>query len=111
RQAFGGFARSLDHQRREQREMRDMNDRRYNAPPAPPRLAVADEQPVAEERRQPVAHLRALALEAVVMFDKGRSDRIRAVADEERARQQASRKHLPLEGALLPDCEEVAPRQ
>src|SRR5947207_138995 len=91
--------------------MRDMDYRRYNSPPAPPCLAVADEQPVAEKRRQPVAHLRALALETVVMFDKGRGDGIRAVADEQRARQHAGRKHLPFEGTLFPDCKKVAPRQ
>src|SRR5258708_9338434 len=88
-----------------------MDDGRDDAPPAPPGIAVADEQTVAEERRQPMAHLRALALEAIVMFDKGRGDCIRAVADEQRARQHAGRKYLPLEATFFPDCEEIAPRE
>src|SRR5215470_9528756 len=91
--------------------MRDMDDRRDDAAAAAPGIAVADEEAVAEKWRQPVAHLRALSLEALVMLDKGLRDRIGAIADKQSARQQAGRKYFPLEGAFFPNFEEVSPRE
>src|SRR6516225_11968038 len=91
--------------------MRHMDDRRNDAPPPAPCFAVADEQTIAEQRRQAMPHLRALPLETVVMLDKSGSDRVWAVAHEQRSREQASGKHLPLEAPVFPNREKIAPRQ
>src|SRR4051794_16350993 len=88
-----------------------MNGRRNNRTPPPPGCSVADEQPVPEQRRQPIPHLRAFSLKTVVTFYKGAGDRVRAVADEHPSREDAARKHLPLEASIFPDCEKVAPGQ
>jgi len=60
-----------------------MDDRRHDLSTAAPGVAVADEQAVAEERRQAMPHLRAFPLETVVMFDKSAGDGVRAVTDEQ----------------------------
>src|SRR4051812_43792285 len=88
-----------------------MNGRRNNRTPAPPGFSVTDEQPVPEQRRQPIPHLRAFSLETVVTIYKGVGDRVRAVANEHPSREETAREHLPLEASIFPDREEVAPGQ
>ena len=44
-----------------------MNDRRHDPPAFAPCRAVADEEPVAEQRPKHVTHRRALALENFVL--------------------------------------------
>jgi hypothetical protein len=87
-----------------------IRERRDDAPTLSPGLAVADEEAVTEQREQRVAHLRGLALEAVMHGDEGLRDGVGAVADEHPAVQHTCRKELVLEGLFFPDRQVIAPR-
>jgi hypothetical protein len=106
----GSFAQRcrLDHDRREQRQPRGMHDRRDDAAPLLPGLAIADEQPVAEERREGMTHLRRLAFETVVQRNESLRHRLRAVAHEQLAVEDPGGKELVLEAFLVEHSEKVA---
>src|SRR5262245_5608403 len=87
-----------------------MDDRRYHFPARTPGLAVADEQPVSQQRCERIAHLRALALEAVVLLAEGELDGFRAVAEEGLPQDHSFVREFELEGLLFPHFQEVAPR-
>jgi hypothetical protein len=85
-----------------------MHDRRDD-PPAPlPQIPVADKEAVTKQRRQRVAHLGRLALEAFVQRDKGLRDGIGAVAEKYPPVEHALRKKLMLEALLVEHGEEIA---
>lgn len=73
-----------------------------------PGQAVGDEDAVADQRLERMAQLRALALEGVVHRDEGGLRGLRAVADEDAAREQARGEEGFLEMPLVPDREHVA---
>ena len=106
----GAFGRRLGHGRRELREARRVGDGRHRAAPLAPHQPVGDEQPVAQQRLQRVAHLRALALQRRRLVDERGLHRFRAVADQDRLRQHAGGDRILRELVGRPHFEEVAPR-
>src|SRR6202142_645172 len=88
--------------RSEFRQPRNMHNGRDDAPSLAPGFAVADEQPVAEQRREREAHLRRLAFEAGVFLAEDELDRIRAVAEESLAHENLRPGKLELESIFFP---------
>jgi len=80
--AFACRHRRFDHDRREFRQPRHVNDGSDNAPPFAPGVAIAHEQAIAEQGRQRMTHLRALALETGVVETEGELNGGGAVAQE-----------------------------
>jgi hypothetical protein len=88
-----------------------VHDGRDDAPAAPPGVAVADEQAVAEQGFERFAVRRALALEAVVVGAERELDGIRRVTQENLACEQFHRHEAVFERLLLERCEQVPPPQ
>src|SRR5664279_6429979 len=99
--------RRLDHDRREFCQPRNMHDGRDDAPALAPGFTIADEQPVADQRLERIAHLRRFAFEARVFLTEGELNRFRVVADESLAHENARRGKLELESSLLPHRQEI----
>ena len=87
-----------------------MGDGGHHAAAFLPDQAVRDEQPVAQQRLQRMAHLRAFSLQRRVLVDEGVLHAVRAVADQDALGQHPGRDHRLLEMRIEPDIEEAAPR-
>src|SRR5665213_4144072 len=74
--------RRFHHDRRKCREPRNVHDGCDHAPAFAPGFPVADEQSVAEQRFERIAHLRGFALEAGILQAKGELNGIRTVAQK-----------------------------
>src|SRR2546423_10429392 len=74
-----------------------------------PGPAVTDKEAIAEERVKRMPHLRRLALEAVMLGDKGLRHGIGAVAYEQPSPQHLHREQLVLEAFVVEGREEVTP--
>ena len=74
-----------------------------------PGPAVTDKEAIAEERVKRMPHLRRLALEAVMLGDKGLRHGIGAVAYEQPSPQHLHREQLVLEAFVVEGREKVAP--
>jgi hypothetical protein len=88
-----------------------MHDRGDDPSPPLPRVALADEQAIAQKRRQCVPHLRAFTCKTLVPADEGVLDGVGAVAHEQHAREHPRRKEFPRETPLFPNREHVLARK